>query len=343
MEYCQMKTKKDITRRDFVKILGMSGVVAALPLSLTPLADASSPTRFTETRMKMGTIVTLTAVGGSEGHCRDAFQAAWTEMDRLIAIFDRHQAQTAISDLNTAGRLSAPPPELLEVLEKTSAVYHLSSGAFDPTILPLLLLLETRFNQTHRPPAKAELYDVVEMVDFKSIRFDRSVVRFGKSGQQISLDGVAKGYIVDRAGVKLREMGITNALINAGGDILAIGCRENGRPWRVAIQDPFESGKYLKVISISDQAVATSGSYEIFFDPEKHYHHLMSPFTGESSNRLVSATTIAPNTAQADALSTAAFIQPSILNNKANIDGLIVSANGRQSATQGFKKMVSPI
>ena len=286
----------------------------------------------------MGTIVDLTVVCDSAAQAEDAFAAALSEMDRLIKIFDRHQSGTALSELNDNGRLSDPGPEMLEVLEMAGRVHKLSDRAFDPTILPLLSLIENSFSATGQPPARADLDEALKNVDFSSVRYGKSGVNLASSSQKISLDGLAKGYIVDRAGAKLVESGIRNALINAGGDILALGGRENGKPWRVGIQDPFQRDKYLRVITLSDQAVATSGSYEIFFDSDKKYHHILNPRLGLPENRLVSATVIAVNTAQADANSTAAFINARTLDVNKYIEGMTIAANGRPMFTAGFKR-----
>ncbi len=336
-----MPLEKRLTRRDFVKLCGAAGLILAAPATLVPLTEAEAgPGRFTQTRLKMGTIVTLTAIGDSAAQAEEAFEAAWAEMDRLTSVFDRHRTGTAISELNNNGRLSDPGPEMLEVLTRTADIYRLSKGAFDPTILPLLTLIESSFNQTGRPPAEDELTRALGLVNFGQVRFGRSGVNLGAAGRQISLDGVAKGYIVDRAGHVLKQAGIQNALINAGGDILALGHRKNGQPWRIAIQDPFKSDKHLRVINLSDQAVATSGSYEIFYDRRKKYHHLVSPFAGRPAVELVSATVVSSTTDRADAMSTAAFIRPEIYTSAPGIEGMVVTSGGRLSMTSGFKELL---
>lgn len=335
-----MSSGSNITRRGFVKLCGAFGLLMASPVSLVPLAEASTKERFTETRLKMGTIVTITAVGGSESKTREGFESAWREMDRLIAIFDRHQEGTAVSVLNKKGYLAAPSSEMLDVLGQSAHIHFLSEGSFDPTVLPLLQMIEESFEQTGNPPDRSALAEAAHLVDFKGVRFDKTGVNLGAMGRRISLDGVAKGYIVDKVGERLRQSGIENVLLNAGGDILALGRREGGKPWLVGIQDPFDSGKNIKVLGLSDQAVATSGSYEIFFDKRKVYHHLMNPATGESAHGQVSATVVTTTTAQADALATAAFVRPEVLARVGGTEGLIVDAHGVPQATAGFKNMI---
>ena len=235
----------------------------------------------------MGTTVTITIVSDSKQQVQEALQAGWDEMDRLISIFDRHQNGTAISELNREGRLQNPAPEMLDVMSRVQDIYRISNGAFDPTVLPLLLLVEERFQMKGVPPTVQEMKAAEALVDFGSIQVGPRRIALKSKEQKISLDGLAKGYIVDCTGKAIKGAGVKNALINAGGDILAIGRSHRGTPWRVAIQDPFRADKYLRVLSMTDQAVATSGSYEIFYDREQNFHHLMDPIHGGPAKGLV--------------------------------------------------------
>ncbi|MFH1091056.1 MAG: FAD:protein FMN transferase, partial [Pseudomonadota bacterium] len=153
-------------------------------------------------------------------------------------------------------------------------------------------------------------------------------------------DGVAKGYIVDRAGDKLKRAGLKNALINAGGNILAWGNSPAGKPWRIGVQDPWRPGQWLKVIALTDKAVATSGSYERFFDQKHDFHHLLDPKTGWPAGRLVSASVVASTAVLADAMSTAVFVNPGTLKKKNHTEGMTITRNNLQTFTPGFKKLL---
>jgi thiamine biosynthesis lipoprotein len=124
----------------------------------------------------------------------------------------------------------------------------------------------------------------------------------------ITLDGIAKGYIIDCGARILEREGIKHALINAGGDIRAIGGKGSKTPWRVAIQNPEKTGPYVDTLTMVDGAIATSGNYEIYFDREKLYHHIVSPKTGRSPLQSISVTVLATNVMDADALSTSVFV-----------------------------------
>ena len=124
----------------------------------------------------------------------------------------------------------------------------------------------------------------------------------------ITLDGIAKGYIIDRASEVLTHRGITDHLINAGGDIRTMGTNREKRPWTVAIQDPRKKRRYPDVVSMTDGAIATSGNYEVYFDREKMFHHIVDPVTGRSPELSASVSVMAPTATDAAALSTSVFV-----------------------------------
>ncbi len=338
-----MTTTHNISRRDFVKLCGAFSLAAAAPLSWVPVAEAAvgSSKAFKEMRLKMGTTVEITVRSASASQASEALEMAWAEMDRLAGIFDHHRPGTALSELNASGSLADPGLELLDVLAAAEKAYRQSGQSFDPTVLPLLRLIEERFQTGNKAPEAVELKETLKLVGFDGVSFNRSGVRLSRSGQQMSLDGLAKGYIVDRAGDKLRQAGIRNALINAGGDILALGGRSSGQGWRLGIQDPKDLERYLRVIELSDKAVATSGSYQIFYDPRHEFHHLLDPGTGRSAGRLVSASVVAGSTAWADAMSTAAFVRPEVLRTVTGVEGMLVTPNGAQNLSEGFKGLLA--
>jgi thiamine biosynthesis lipoprotein len=329
---------KNLSRRDFIKLGAAAGVMAAGSGYLVPLAEAAAgPGRFSETRLKMGTTVAMTLVTDSRDQARTAMEAAFAEMDRLSAIFDRHKSNTVLSHLNTQKHLNGPPPELTDVLNRAAMVYRQTEGAFDPTILPLLTLLQDSFKHQGRPPETKSLKQALDHIGFERVTVSKNKVSMPEG--EMSLDGVAKGYIVDAAAAKLREHGVNRALINAGGDILALGQSHRNRPWRIAIQDPFHRDRYLRIIALTDGSIATSGSYEIYYDKKKQFHHLLNPATGSPAGQAISASVVTKSTAMADAMSTAAFVNPALAR-KIKQDTLVVTPQGRQIFTGRFKKLL---
>ena len=161
---------------------------------------------------------------------------------------------------------------------------------------------------------------------------------------KITLDGLAKGYIVDMASKILLNHEIKNHLINAGGDIKAVGLREDGKPWKVAIQDPARKNNHLDVIELTDSSVATSGNYENYFDAEKIFHHIADPKTGFSPVLNSSASIIAPTAMEADALATALMVMAPdygipFINSLSGCEALIITQDGRLIRSSGWKSL----
>jgi thiamine biosynthesis lipoprotein len=165
-------------------------------------------------------------------------------------------------------------------------------------------------------------------------------VRLGKEGMKITLGAIAKGYAVDQAIDLLKSEGIQHALIDAGGDIRAIGRKSEG-PWGIALQNPRNSSDYVALIPLDDQAVATSGDYERFFDENKSFHHIIDPKTGYSATSLISVTVIAKNLTHADALATTIFVMGpekgiGLLESLPDVEGLLITRDRKVLSTEGF-------
>jgi thiamine biosynthesis lipoprotein len=131
---------------------------------------------------------------------------------------------------------------------------------------------------------------------------------FNAANVRIDLGGIAKGYAVDNGIQILKEQGVTNALVTAGGDTRLLGDRR-GRDWVVGIRDPRDKAKQAVLLPLSNTAMSTSGDYERYFeDNGKRYHHILSPKTGKSATGVQSVSIISNSSTANDALSTAVFV-----------------------------------
>src|SRR5262245_38237343 len=209
-------------------------------------------------RPAMGTVVSVVALHPSRALAEDATFGAFEEMERMIGILDRHDATTPVAHLNHAGALDDAPPELTDVVRAALRYHHLTCGAFDVTVKPLVDLLRA----TGGEPTPAERREAAELVGASFLRVDGRRLRFDRTGMGVTLDGIAKGYVVDRIAATLAARGIRHFLINAGGDIRAGGGRHDGRPWTIGVRDPNDPERFSEVVSLHDGAIATSGNYE---------------------------------------------------------------------------------
>jgi thiamine biosynthesis lipoprotein len=280
---------------------------------IEPAADAlkhgRDEYRVWESRRALGTFVSITAVHSSKHQAQAAIAAAYAEIDRLSRLLNRFEASTAVALLNRQGWLDDVPPELEEVVARALHHFELSGGAFDISVQPVVDL----YRITHAlgktlPPPAAALREALALVDARDILLERRRLRLERPGMGITLDGIAKGYVVDRASAVLSKHGIRSHLVNAGGDIRTRGHGRDQRPWRVAIQDPDKGGDRPAVLQLTDSAVATSGNYEVYYDQEKLFHHIADPVTGHSPGPTASVSVLARNATDADALSTGLFV-----------------------------------
>ena len=153
-----------------------------------------------------------------------------------------------------------------------------------------------------------ELDGLLPLVDDSRVELDGTSLTL-PDGAELDLGAVAKGYTGQHLARLIREVGVTSALLDLGGNIQTVGCRPDGDPWRVAVRDPEGEG-YAAVLEVEDEAVVTSGGYERYFEQDGvRYWHILDPATGQPARTgLLSVTVVGPSGTVCDALSTALFV-----------------------------------
>jgi len=331
-----------LDRRHFLKTLGILSISLFVPKSFSAPLEIikfnKKLYKLEETQALMGTFVTITVLDPSRTKAEEAIAKGFNEIKRLINIFNRFSNGTVVSELNKKGIVKYIPTEMKTVIEKSFYYYNLTSGNFDITVKPLVDLFKETFASTGNPPSLKQVKDALNLIGMEKISYRDKEVKFLKTGMGITLDGIAKGYIVDRVALLMKKLKVTHALINAGGDIRAVGKKS----WRIAIRDPFDHQKYVDIIELKENAIATSGNYEVYFDREKIYHHIVNPHTGYSPTKVVSVSIVAKSTIEADALSTAVSVFGPIkgkhfIEKLPNIEGLIITKNNLKLYSRGWK------
>jgi thiamine biosynthesis lipoprotein len=340
-----------VDRRSFVKISGVMCLSLALDSIIHPSAEAFSlrkvPYKVSGTRLAMGTIVSMTLVSTSKEMAEEAMAQAYEEVNRLSALMNRFDEKSPIARLNREGVLKDANPDIIEVISNALKYYRLTGGIFDITVKPVLDLFTRKFSGgKDEYPSDDEIKEVLKLVGSDKIELNGRDISFKKSGMGVTLDGVAKGYIVDRASKILLNHRIDNHLVNAGGDIKAMGVRTDGRPWTVAIQDPMKNNNYLDQIYLTDVAVATSGNYENYFDRDKIFHHIVNPKTGRSPVINVSASVIAPTVMEAEPLAVSLVIMDvmdgmKLIDALPDREALVVSRTNQITRSAGWKAFTS--
>ncbi len=289
--------------------------IFALLIALFLLSACSEPKQEIHkySYFTFGTIIQLT-IAGVEKELADEAAA---ELDTKFADMhnDWHAWQPSpVMTLNqqlAKGETATVDEKLLPLLLKAKAFTDISSDTFNPAIGHLLFMWGyQKDEQPIEPPAQLKIDEYLNNIpDLSKLKIDGNQVSSSDNNIQFDLGGFAKGYGIDRAIDHLKSKGITNAIVNAGGDLKVIG-QQTDRPWRIGIRHPRKTGSVIGLLDVNDgESVFTSGDYERYFIYEdRRYHHILDPRTGLPATDLTSVTIITEDAALADAAATALFV-----------------------------------
>lgn len=300
-----------LTRRDFLQrcaVLAAGTAASTLVPAFAGAETLGGRAAVSLMRPHMGTFVAVTVVDASRARAEEAVGRALAAVARWEAVFSRFDADSPVFALNDAGRLADAPPELARLLAQCLTVHRVTGGAFDPTVLPVIRLLASHTENGEVRLSPGELEEAAALTGLGRMRLDGRGVTLTRAGMGVTLDGIAKGRVVDLAAEAIRETGVTSFLINAGGEIRAAGSPERGGVWRVAVEDPAGGGRHPAVVELRDGALATSGDYEAFFDKDRLFHHIVDPGSGRSPGLAAGVSVAAPTCAEADALATGLMV-----------------------------------
>jgi thiamine biosynthesis lipoprotein len=292
--------QRKLTRRDFIKITALAGGVlmggGLLRLSLEPKSIIVR-----DTRMLMGTIIDITLVAESNEAGQATLNATFSEMERLTHIFNYRENDSQLGKLNQSGKIDSAAVELTSLLQQAKHFGEISGGAFDITVLPALDAL-----QNGHPISQAHL----DLIDYRNVEIQAQQIKFKIPGMRVTLDGIAKGRVVDGGVARLKSLGYENVLVEAGGDLLANGAHPDGSLWKIGVANPRPAtgDQWLTTLSVNDRAVATSGDYMQTFTSDYSLNHIIDPRTGLSPAELSSATVVASSVMEADALATTLMV-----------------------------------
>ena len=292
------------------RVLSLTAAVTALGAAgtLTALSARGAPAPPQVWRGRaLGAQASITLHHPDPAAARALIDECLAEIRRLEAIFSLYRADSALSQLNSAGALAHPPPDLLRLLHEARRFGELTDGAFDVTVQPLWDLYAAHFagdGTRSDGPSDSAVAAARSLVDDRALRLDGQRIAFDRPGMAVTLNGIAQGYITDRVAALLRRAGMAQVLIDLG-EIRALGGHPAGRPWRVGVEDPRAAGRHLRRLALSDAALATSAGAGTAFDRQGRFHHLFDPRSGRSSAHHASVTVVAPSATTADALSTA--------------------------------------
>lgn len=263
------------------------------------------------TSLKLNTVVTVTIYDSQD---KELLNEAMSLCDKYEAVFSRTEKSSELYKLNhgllsTGNNAAVLSESLTELISKGLEYSKLSKGAFDIAIEPVSSLWSFT-SEEKKVPHTEEINSVLSLVNYEDVLLDDRHLQFKRKGMGLDLGAIAKGFIADKMKDFLIEKGVKSAIIDLGGNVLCIGNKPDGSPFKIGIQKPFADRKEtIAAINISDKSVVSSGIYERFFEKNgKLYHHILNPKTGYPyDNSLISVTIISDKSVDGDGLSTSCF------------------------------------
>lgn len=297
-----------------------------------------------QVRFMMDTYVTIYAVGPK----KISFRAVDLALDRMQEVDAKFNILNPESPLYAFNRQGVPisDQEILNVVRLALQVARKSDGAFDITISPLVELWGFYGDSPHLPQEQ-EIKNSFTKIGYKYLMINNGKLEKSKEDIRIDLGGIAKGYGVSQAVKVLKAEGITSALIDAGGDVYALGKR-GGKFWKVGIRSP-RGEDLLGYLEVEDLAVMGSGDYERFFIKDgKRYHHIFNPKTGYPAEGVSGTTLVHPDPMVADAWNTAIFVLGpekglEIVENMPGMEAIMVTTAGEILYSSGLKNALKVV
>ena len=269
-----------------------------------------------------------------------------------------HRKDTSDKDTNT-DRQTTPYPvsgtadtwhiseDLASLLSQGLSITRESDGAFDIAIAPLTSLWDFTAEDP-KAPHDADIQKVLPLCSSDGVTIDGQDITLPSDDIQFDVGAIAKGYIADRLKDFLVKKGVNSAIINLGGNVLCIGSKPNGTPFKIGIQKPFaDRNETEAVMDITGKSVVSSGIYErCFKQGGKLYHHILNPQTGYPyENGLISVTIISDQSVDGDALSTTCFalgLQDGLkFAEKKGVQAVFITEDYELHYTDGFQDEIN--
>jgi len=297
-----------------------------------------------EMRFMMDTYVTVYAVGPKQVSSK-AINSALNRMQEIDIKFSHLNPKSPVYAFN---RKNEPlsDPEIIGLIKIALEISKAAEGAFDITVAPLAELWGF-YSKEYYLPEEQQIRNCLANVGYQHLSLEGGKLNKDNPGVMIDLGGIAKGYALTEAVKVLKSQGVASALIDAGGDVFALG-KKGKKPWKVGVKDPRGEG-ILGYVEVDDLAVVGSGDYERFFIKDgKRYHHIFNPKTGYPTEGVVSVTIIYPDPVLAQTLTKIPFVIGAergleALNKISGLEAIIITSSGEKLYSSGLKHILNAI
>lgn len=320
----------------------------ALLLSIPAYAQKEHIAEYRTALMGTNVSIKVKANENQKEHIEQAIDHAVSRMQAMVRLVSSWEPESDTSRINNAAGENpvSVDPRLIHILAKSRQVSDLSAGAFDITFSAVGKLWKLVPDHPVIPGRDA-INEALAFVDYHKliINKEQNTAQLIKKGMRIDLGGIAKGSVVDEGARSLLNDGISDFIIDAGGD-LRIHSSSSEQPWPIGITHPRDPrGPVLAIVKMSDGAIVTSGDYEKMVEINgKRYHHIINPNTGYPVDHCISVTVLAGDAETADALSTAFFVMGPVkglelCETLEGVEALFIDSHFEISKSSGFPEI----
>ncbi len=292
----------------------------------------------------MDTVMLLTVYGDQAQQGLDQAEQTIQKLEKLWSATDETSEIWALN--HSGGNWVELSEDTREILSRGLELCALTDGALDLTAYSAVQAWGFPTG-AYRVPDEAELEQLVGTIDYTQVELDDNQARLPED-MSLDLGAVAKGRLGEVLSQDLKELGVTSALLELGGNIQTVGTKPDGSRWRVGIQDPnSQEGGYLAIVEVADQAVVTSGDYQRYFEQDgQTYCHIMDPATAAPADSGVDSVSIVGSDGTVcDALSTALFVMGEEKgaqfwkdHPELDFEAIFVSQDGTIAVTEGLEE-----
>lgn len=324
----------------------MIGIISLILISIF-FTGKCEKCEVTKSGYVLGTLINLRAYGKkAEKAINEALQSL-NDIDDKMSVFKEN---SEISRINSKAGVSEEfvSNDTYLVVSKAIEYSKVLEGTFDPTIRPLVKLWSIGTKE-EKIPKTYEIEAALKLVSFEDVILNKNnySIMLKNKNQALDVGGIAKGFAADKIRDIFLKHKINQGLIDLGGNIYALGSKEDKSPWKVGIQNPFKSrGEFLGILSVENKSIVTSGNYERYFMKDgKRFHHIIDHKTGyPSESRIISATIISDNSIDGDGLSTGIYIlgiekSLKLIESLSGIDAILVTEDKKIYKTSGINDM----
>lgn len=307
--------------------------------------EAQNLIQRTEYHGRMGSNFEITIYASTDSLIDLGIKTAMDEAERVELIFSEYIPTSEASMVNTNAGIKPVKvsSEFFDLTKRCIKISDLTDGAFDISWCGASKLWHFD-NTLTKVPSQAQIDSILPLVNYKNIELNEAnrTVFLKKKGMKIGFGAVGKGYAVKKCKEKMIKVGIENALVKAGGDLITWG-KMGTAPWSLGISNPNDKKTIFSWLEVGASAVSTSGNYEhyVIIDSVR-YSHIIDPKTGWPSKGVKSATIICPDSELSDALSTSVFVLGvdkaiGLINQLKGVNCILFDDNNQIHSSNGIK------